>query len=180
MRITASSPEHTTLFVGVANQSDVDRWLAGTAHDELTDVNASGSSAFRRTAGAIRHVGAPSAQGFWLATASGTDTVVLDWAADDGRFAVVLANASGAAGVTAQAQVATRIPDLTTLGVGLLGGGLLLAVAGLVLVYLGAAGLARRHTDPPPPVSTPTTPPRLPQPGAERVPANAVPGRSGG
>ncbi|HYN94324.1 MAG TPA: DUF4389 domain-containing protein [Pilimelia sp.] len=182
VRITASSPQRTDLFVGIATESDVDRWLAGTAHDELANVNASGNSTFRRTAGAIRDVGAPSAQGFWLATASGTDTVVLDWAADDGRFAVVLANASGAAGVTAQAKVATRIPDLTTLGVGLLGGGLLLAVAGFVLIYLGAAGLARRHTDPPPPppAIAPTTPPDPPQPGPQRAPVGASPGRLSG
>lgn len=180
VRVTASSPDHAALFIGIGNESDIDRWLAGTAHDELTSAYANGSSALRRTAGAIRDVDAPAAQGFWLATASGTDTVVLDWAATDGRFAVVLARTSGASGITAQAQVATRIPDLTTLGVGLLGGGLMLAVAGFVLTYIGAAGLARRHPDQPSPLITPTAPPDPPPPGDVRVPVGASPGRSSG
>src|SRR5512133_942644 len=34
--LTASNADGGPLFLGVATRSDIDRWLAGTAHDELT------------------------------------------------------------------------------------------------------------------------------------------------
>ena len=132
----------------------MDRWLAGTAHDQLTNPYASGAPQYQRAPGTVRDVGSPAEQTFWLASASGTGTVVLDWTPTNGQFAVVLARADGAAGVTARARVAVRVPDLAPIGIGLLVGGGLLLVGALVLTYLGAAGIGRRHTTPPVPGRT--------------------------
>jgi hypothetical protein len=89
VRITASTRAGTRMFLGIAAQSDVDSWLAGTTHDELIDpYGAVPDRRNQREPGAVRAVTPPGTQRFWLATASGSNTVVLDWQATNGNFAV--------------------------------------------------------------------------------------------
>jgi hypothetical protein len=144
VRINVSSPSTAPVFVGIARQSDVDQWLADAAHDRLTSYGVGGAHS-ERAAGLIGDATAPTEQSFWIASASGTSDVVLNWQATDGRFAIVVANANGAHGVAATATIATRIPEPTPLGAGLLGGALLLAILAFALIYLGAAGVAPRR-----------------------------------
>ena len=167
VRITASHGAGSPLFLGVARQSDVDRWLAGTAHDQLVDVARRAQPRFDRAPGPVRDLGAPEQQTFWLSKASDTGTVVLDWKATNGDFAVVLANADGTRGVTGDVRVATQVPDLTPLGIGLLAGAGLLTLLAFALIYLGAVGIGRRHAGPPPPPGVPADlpPPPTSTPG---------------
>jgi hypothetical protein len=172
VRIEVTSATTTPLFVGVARESDVDAWLAGVGHDELTGVyNGSGVS-LRRSVGAVRAVVPPADEGFWLASTSGTGNVRLDWRPGDGRFAIVLANVDGSTGVTASVTAGARIPALGALGAGLLSGGLLAVLAGALLLYFGAAGLSGRWPRPgqPPPPSPPP-----PMPAVPPAPPHAVP-----
>ncbi|GAB1692688.1 DUF4389 domain-containing protein [Krasilnikovia sp. M28-CT-15] len=170
IRITATSPTGTELFLGIAPEADVDRWLAGTAHDELVDAYTPDSTRYDRADGELRAVPPPGDQDFWTTTASGSAGVVLDWAATDGSYAIVLANVDGSPGVAATATVATRIPGLAPLGWGLIGAGAVLAVVAFGLIWLGAAGLGRRHavttgshTDPLGPGGATPEPPELTQ-----------------
>lgn len=141
----------------------MDRWLAGQAHDELVDPYAKGGPVLRRTSGAVVPVASPADQTFWLASATGTGTVRLDWTATDGRFAVVLANVDGEPGIAADVRAAARIPDLTPMGAGLLTAGLLGLLAGIGLIFYGASGLGGPHpTGPRPPQPTPVKPARTP------------------
>jgi Domain of unknown function (DUF4389) len=179
VRITATSRSGAPLFVGIAAQSDVDRWLAGTAHDELVNVYGRGSARYDRAIGSIRDLGTPGEQDFWLAKVSGTGTITLDWKMTNGRYAVMLANADGARGVTATVRAATKVPDLTPLGWGLLGGGVAIAVVAFLLIYLGATGLGRRHA-PPSPVTGPSGPPPAPSAPPERTPVGSAPGTGAG
>jgi hypothetical protein len=168
VRITGTDPSGAPLFLGIARASAVDGWLAGTAHDQLLTVS-NRTARYDRAAGPVRPVTAPTAETFWLATASGTGSVVLNWRADDGDFAVVLANADGTPGVTGQVRVATQIPDLTGLGGGLLGTGIVLTLLAIVLIVVGGTGLGRRHAGPP---QAPLTgPPTAPLSAAVEPPA---------
>jgi hypothetical protein len=161
VRITATRTSGTPLFLGVAAQSDVDRWLAGTAHDQLTAVTAGRHARYDRAAGSMTDIVAPDQQTFWLAKASGTGTVVMNWKATNGDFAIVMVNADGTRGVNGVVKVATQVPDLTPLAIGLLIGSGLLILLAVALIYLGASGIGRRHAGPPPP---PTAPAELPPP----------------
>jgi hypothetical protein len=156
VRVTAATTAGTGLFLGVARQADVEEWLAGTAHDQLVEVYTSDNARYDRSGGAIRAVGVPADQDFWVNQAVGTGQVALDWGGREGEYAVVLANADGTAGVTATATVATRIPGLAPLGWGLIGGGVALAAAALALIWIGAAGMGRRHSAWTPPHDTTT------------------------
>src|SRR3954452_18867706 len=39
VRVRAARPDDAPVFVGIASQADVDRFLAQTAHEEITDVH---------------------------------------------------------------------------------------------------------------------------------------------
>ncbi|MEV4847523.1 DUF4389 domain-containing protein [Micromonospora matsumotoense] len=158
VRVTATNAAGTPLFLGIAEQTAVDEWLTGTAHDGLVNLTRTGSR-YERTSGTVRSVPAPTGQSFWLATATGTASTVLNWQATDGDFAVVLTNADGAPAVSATTvTVATQVPDPTPLAIGLLGGATALVVLGFWLVYLGATRIGRHHL-PNPPGGSPTSPP---------------------
>ncbi len=150
MRVIATGNTGTELFLGVARQSDVEAWLAGTAHDQLLQVHTADAARYERADGTLRPVGAPATQDFWVARTTGTGQVELDWAGTAGTYAVVLANADGSPGVTATARVAARVPNLAPAGWGLTGGAAALAILAIVLIYLGAVGLGRRHRAVPP------------------------------
>ncbi len=157
VRVTATGSPGRTLFVGIAREDDVDRWLAGAAHDELTDVS-SGGARYVRSAGARQALTDPRAQDFWLASGTGAGAATVTWRATDGDFAVVLANADGSTGVVADVRAATQVPDLTGLGAGLLTAGILLVLLAVALIVLGGTGLGRRHGGAPPPGGPPPGP----------------------
>ncbi|MEU4424789.1 DUF4389 domain-containing protein [Actinoplanes sp. NPDC024001] len=148
LRVTAASPSGRPVFVGVAPQSAVDAWLASTAHDRLIGLN-SGRPVYDRAPGAVRAVSDPADQGFWLAQATGPGTVSLQWDVTDGRYAVVVANADGSPGVSADTRAAVQVPGLAALGAGLLATGIVLFLVAVALIVLGGVGLGRRHEPPP-------------------------------
>lgn len=141
VRVTVTGSQRRPVFLGVARQADVDGWLWGTAHDEVSGLYNRGGVRYERASGAVRAVEPPTAQPFWLTSAAGLGTVTLNWTPGDGAFALVLANVDGTAGVTADATVGAKIPVLRPLGIGLLGVGLVLIAVSAALIYLGAATL---------------------------------------
>jgi hypothetical protein len=128
------------VFVGIAPTADVDRYLARTAHAEVTDVSLDPFRADYRARGGERPPAAPAEQRFWTASAHGSGPQTLTWKVRRGGWSVVVMNADGSRGVTAGVSVGADLPILTPLGWSLLGGGALLAMlaAGLVVVGVRA------------------------------------------
>jgi len=153
VRITVEDTSSGPQFLGIAAESDVDRWLTGTAHDQLVGIYDGGSDVDRAD-GAVRALAPPQSQTFWLAQASGTGPVILDWTVTPGNFAVVLANADGAAGISTRARVATRLPGLAGVGWTLLGGAVAGLLVAILLISAAASRLGRRHGPPQGPVAT--------------------------
>ncbi|MEV0133211.1 DUF4389 domain-containing protein [Dactylosporangium sp. NPDC050688] len=161
VRVTATAPGETALFLGVARASDVDRWLSGTARDELTRGWDRGNPpAYHRTAGDLRPVSAPTDQTFWVTQVSGTGTIQLEWdaLAANGDYVFVLANADGSSSVAARTRLGVNVPALVPLGTSLLVTAGLFVLVGFVLVYGGASGLGRHHGGPPSPTVGPVPP----------------------
>jgi hypothetical protein len=136
LRITAESSE--PLFVGIARTDDVERYLAGVAHDEVTDVDVDPF-----TLDTERHAGTatpavPTGQPFWAASVDGSGPQTLDWDAEGGDWSVVVMNADGSAGVDAEVSFGAHVPHLTWIGIGGVIGGSLLVVLAAGLIYLGA------------------------------------------
>jgi hypothetical protein len=146
VRLRATSHNGKPVFVGIANSDDASRYLAGSSHATLTDVNYDPFRPRYRTTGGEQRPAAPAGQDIWVASAHGSGTQTLTWDVKQGHWSVVVMNADGSAGVDAGVSAGATLDFLTAAAWGTLGGGLLLtAVAGGLLF----AGLRR----PKPPVA---------------------------
>ena len=149
LRISAESA--APLFVGIAPTEDVERYLAGVEHDEVTDFDVDPFAlATERRAGVVEPAD-PGAQGFWAASVEGTGAQTLDWDGERGGMSIVVMNADGSPGVDAELTLGAHIPHLTWIGLGSgIAGGLLAILAGL-LVYLGVRPAPHAPLSPAPP-----------------------------
>jgi hypothetical protein len=156
IRVRVTSRDAAAIFVGIAPQDDVDRWLTGRAYDEITDIDA-GRPNYDRRAGAPT-VTPPGEQPFWNESAVGSGSQELRWQATSGTWSIVTARPDGTPGVNVRAAIAAKIPSLAGLSTGLLIGGLALILIGAALIVWGAAGLGRRTHRADPPTVWPTGP----------------------
>ena len=131
VRVTAQSTDGKPVFVGIAHDADVDRYLAGVARSEVSDIDDNARVSYKQVAGQAP-AGAPGQERFWDASVTGTGSQRLTWKPRGGNWAVVVMHADGSRGVKADVRVAAKSSLLRWAGWGLIGGGLLLAV--------GAAG----------------------------------------
>jgi hypothetical protein len=151
VRIRVESPGSKTLFVGIAPEVEVARWLGGVAHASVQDVDFDPFRVtYRPTSGGPPH-SPPTEQTFWAASASGVGTQTLTWKVRDGDWAVVLMNADRSSGVVAGVDVGVKMSFLLWVGIGALLGGALVVGGSTALIVLAA----RR---PSPPLSSPVPP----------------------
>jgi hypothetical protein len=126
------------VFVGVASEEDLDRYLAGVDHAEAMEFDGLPPEvAYRSNTGESRPV-APTEQEFWVASAQGTGTQTLEWDAEPGRWAIAVMNADGSPRVAVTATGGVRAALLTPVAIALLLIGLLLVAVAAVLVFAGA------------------------------------------
>jgi hypothetical protein len=129
-------PQGAGTFVGIARTSAVNDYLDGVAHDEIGDFDV---DPFKldttRSAGEGRPA-MPQAQMFWAATS--TDGRPLDWKVRQGDWTAVVMNPDGSAGVSLDAKLGIEAPLVGTLGWGLAIPGVLLGLAAVGLIVLGA------------------------------------------
>jgi hypothetical protein len=128
------------IFVGIAPEEDVDAYLGSVSRDVVDDLDFDDGDAsleLRPVAGS----GAPpppGEQAFWVAAAEGMGPQTLTWDLVSGRYTAVVMNADATPGLDADLTLGAKISWLIWVVVGVLvGGGILLAVGGL-LIYLGA------------------------------------------
>jgi hypothetical protein len=131
-RVTASSGNGHSLFIGVARRADVDRYLAGVAHSTVEDVNFGPFDATYSSSTGSVVPGKPSAQTFWVKSGASAAS----WKLRNGHWRVVVMNADASPGVVANAKVAVTIRGALPVALALLGAGLALA-AGAVALGIG-------------------------------------------
>jgi len=141
LRMRVASRDGGKVFVGVARTADVERYLAGASHTEVTDIDTDPFEATYAEHDGERRPAAPAGEDFWVASTEGSGLQTLDWEVRDGRWSVVVMNPDGSRGIDADISAGVSVGFLEPLGWGLLGGGalLLLGAAGV-----GYAGLRRR------------------------------------
>ena len=125
------------LFVGLAAESDVTRYLSGVQVDRVTDIRAFPFSVAYRSQGSAAPTALPGSQDFWVASVSGVGKQTLSWNAEPGRWVLVVMNADGSAPVSASLALAAEVPVLTPVGWVLIGVGIALALLGTVLMVVG-------------------------------------------
>ncbi len=144
VRIRGESPGKT-LFIGIGPEAAVAKYLGNVDHASVQDID---FDPFRVTylpiAGGAPQ-GSPTEQGFWAASASGVGTQTLTWKVRDGDWSVVLMNADGSRGVTADIDLGAKLSFLLWVAIGVLLGGVLVVGGSTALVVLAA-----RKPRPPP------------------------------
>jgi hypothetical protein len=137
------APQGAGAFVGIARTPAVEDYLDGVAHDEISDLDV---DPFKldtaRRAGEGRPA-MPEAQTFWAATSTGGRP--LDWKVRTGDWTAVVMNPDGSPGVRVDAKLGVKAPLIGTLGWILAIPGVLLGLAALGLIALGAGGAAKHR-----------------------------------
>lgn len=140
VRVTPTDPQQE-VFVGIAPADDVDAYLRGTAHDQITRVDPGGPRYVRTSGG--NQVAAPTEQTFWTTKDAGTGTREVNWELSRGNWALVIMNADASPGVAVSASLAAHAEFLLPLAWTLVGIGLVvIAIAALLIAY------AVRHREP--------------------------------
>jgi hypothetical protein len=140
VRLQATGTGGRPVFLGIAPTAEVERYLAGSAHAEVTDFELDPFRAeMRNTAGAARPA-APTAQAFWAASANGTGTQTVDWPMRSGRWTVVVMNADGSPGVSVDVAVGAKTGALLPIGIGMAGVALVAIVGGIAFIVVGSRG----------------------------------------
>jgi hypothetical protein len=136
VRVTAEAANG--VFVGVARTRDVVAYLRGVAYDTVDDVGYEPFSVdYARTDG-TETPAPPTEQDFWLTSATGAGTQAATWDVEPGAWSVVVMNADGSAGVTAEITAGAEANFLLWLAIGLLIAGVVFLAGGGGMIYAGA------------------------------------------
>jgi hypothetical protein len=153
VRVRVTPRADKDMFVGIARTSDVSAYLRGTAHATVTDLDYAPFDADYDTAGGARRAEPPTDQRIWAAQAHGAGAQSLTWDVADGDWSVVVMNADGSPGVDAGVKAGANVPFLDEVAWISLGGGALLLLLSVGLIYAGA-----RTPRPPRPQAEPAGP----------------------
>ena len=140
VRIDSSTTGSTELFVGVARSIDVERYLAGVTHDEVTNLDFDESvltSTDYTSHEGTEEVAAPASQPFWEASSQGTTNESLEWSLDSGDWTIVVMNADGSPGVSADLAFGARVSNLGWIIAGVTAFGLFSVLVGGYMTYRG-------------------------------------------
>ena len=133
-KVTATANTDDPVFLGVAATSDVEAFLGDTLHATVVELD---TRARYRTDGTTAPPTLPGSSDIWVAQASGTGTQVVTWPVERGDWTLVVMNADGARGITADVAAGATVPAigwlaptlLVVAGVGLLVAALFIALA---------------------------------------------------
>lgn len=146
VRIAADNTGSGDLFIGIGPETDVEAYLDGVPHDEITDVDFQPFSAeYRREhPDGTASPAPPQDQEFWVADTAGGATQTITWSLEPGRWAIVIMNADAAANVSADIELGGQVDYLVPIAIGLVVGGTLALAAGTAMIVGGAV---RRQPD---------------------------------
>jgi len=131
------------IFVGIAPTDDARRYLRNVDQTIVEDVDYDPFEATYRKIPGDRRAKPPATSDIWSATATGEGEQTLEWEIEDGDWSVVVMNADGSKGITADVKAGAKLPWLATAGWGSLG--IAAALGGGALALLLAA--FRRRPD---------------------------------
>ena len=137
VRIIVDNADARPVFVGIGPESEVEAYLAGIPHDDITDVNFHRFSVdYRReNAGGTSTPAPPADQAFWVTQASGEASQNLTWDLEPGNWAIVVMNADATTNVVADIELGGQVDYLVPIAIGLVIGGIvLLAMAAAMII----------------------------------------------
>ena len=150
IRVRAESLTGQPIFVGIGPRDDVERYLAGVAYDEVSDVEFDPLDVTYTAHPGNARPAPPDEQDFWTARAVGPGQQSLEWDLESGQWSLVVMNAQPSAPVVADMQLGVKIKVLLPVAIGLLVGGVVILAIGILMIVFGARGGRgdRTPTDP--------------------------------
>src|SRR5215218_4049308 len=139
--VRVRSESERPVFVGIAREVDVARYLRGVEHAVVTEIGREPQYSQRRGGAPESR---PRGQRFWAASATGAGEQTLEWEPEEGSWNAVVMNADGSRGVAADLSIGAELDALPWIGVALLIGGGLLAAGAAVAI---AAGIHHRGSN---------------------------------
>ena len=139
-----SADPNGEIFVGIGPQADVAQYLADVEHSEITDVRFAPFQVRYRTIPGAAQPAPPGQQDFWTVQDEGSGTRQVEFAVRTGTWMAVVMNADGSRPVEADLQAGARSELSAPIAVGISVGAVVLLLAGIPLLVLGAAGLGRQ------------------------------------
>jgi Domain of unknown function (DUF4389) len=141
--VRVRSESERPVFVGIAREADVERYLGDVERDVVSDLE--DEPRYEREDGGAP-AGPPGDETFWAAQASGTGEQTLEWDPEDGDWQLVLMNEDASRGVSSELAIGAELDSVLWIGIGLLLVGALLAVAAALAI---TAGIRRGRRAPP-------------------------------
>jgi hypothetical protein len=138
LRVTVTGTSTKPVFVGIARQRDVDRYLRDVQFDKVTDLELDPFTVTTRRHPGSTTASEPATQSFWAASARGSGQQSVRWDVRQGDWAVVVMNADGTPGVATSVSVGAKFPLVYWIAITLVLGGAALTVGGGLLVVVGA------------------------------------------
>lgn len=132
-RVRVEAHGNRPLFIGIARTADLDRYLRGTEHDDVSGLTYHPFRVDYNHAGGRAPSRAPVDESFWSTSTSGAGVFTLTWKPRPGSWRAVVMNADGSRGVNAELQLGARTSLLWWLGAGLLAAAVLAAAAAAAL-----------------------------------------------
>jgi hypothetical protein len=140
VRVRGVAADSDTLFMGIAPADAVAGYLDGVDHDEITEWGCFGfideieDVVYTRNEGTTDPA-APETEDFWVASVSGSGGQTLDWMIEGGEWALLIMNADGSPGVSADVRFGAATPSaFMWIGVASLIVGLVAAPAGVLMI----------------------------------------------
>jgi len=140
LRLTVSSPNATSMFIGSAPANSVDTYLTGAPYDVVVDLTTGGKVTTRSVPGS-ETPSPPESQSIWTQKASGAQASIPTTAGN--HDTIVIMNSDASTGITADLGVSLTMPGIWRAGWIGLGLGLLSMIAGGVAIWRSV--VARRH-----------------------------------
>lgn len=135
-RLLVTNSGDRDVFVGIARDDDIEEYLAGTAHDEVTDID--GTSPDYRTRAGDNDIAPPGDQDFWEVSAEGGGTQQLEWEAQAGRWSVVVMNTDASPGLAVDVTVGAKSGSILPVGIAVTVFGIVLAAIAVALITFGS------------------------------------------
>jgi hypothetical protein len=152
VRVRATAADQDPIFVGIGPRDEVEAWLAGVAHERVTSVRYVPLEVGTERSPGTRESTPPDQEEFWVASTSGSGTQTLTWQSQRGDWALVVMNADGQPGVTADVDAGVAGRWLLPAGIIVGAVGLLLLAGGVVIMVVAVTvGRGRTGSEAPPP-----------------------------
>jgi hypothetical protein len=123
------------IFIGVAEESDVEAYLSDVEYDEIIDIEINPDRLEYTNRPGNSEPAAPTTETFWTKSAHGSGTQTLEWELESGIWRLVLMNDDGSAGVGLSIVLGAKVSSLVGIGVGFVIGGIVLLAGGGLMVF---------------------------------------------